>query len=1065
MHADPKHPSPPAPVDPGRRSRPVLSASQELPGASRGATGLLFPNDVDARRDSARTAVALVLLVGLVFLLLNVFIYHSARSRLVNERWDQLVACTEEKRLDLSDLLDGLKRDAQFIAAHREIRTWVTKPGAAPGPNRTPERALDFERELDQAAASFGLLGIEVVGLDGKVLANSSTASLWRTPEAMALARRVSEDPATTSVMDHSLANGKPMVLVAAPVRVEGGGGIEAVTLLYAGLEDRLRPTLKDWIIDSPTAGVYLVVRDGDDAMIASQPPQATGLYLGQRVPIHASHDRILALAAQGGQGELETRDATGPAVWSVTRPLPELGCGIVGQVDRATMLAGMRSTLLGLLLLDVGVVLLGLAVVLLWRRQFRAQVAERETAITRRHADRLQAVLDSAFDAILSLDANGTVVTVNTAAERLFGRPARELTGRPMGGLLVWGGGGPLPGVGSEPGATSRSIARRPDGGDVAVEYTLARSQVDAAALYTLVVRDVSERVKAEEKVQAFAQGLEVSNRRLEDVNRQLEQASRLKSEFLANTSHELRTPLNGIMGFLQLVQDGLCDSREEEHEFLQQALQCSKHLLGLINDVLDIAKIEAGRLTLQIEPVDVGALFDEVYTVTHVQAQQKGLRLVFEPPPPGSLPARGDFGKAKQVLINLIGNSLKFTPSGSITVRAIPNENAGHLLIEVIDTGIGIPLDRQGLIFEKFIQADGSTTRRYGGTGLGLAITRSLVELMGGVIDVESPGPGKGTRMFFSLPVWRGEDDLLAPSNTGESPLPDVIQGPPGGPLVLVVDDDPVYRRMVTALLHQHGYRSAEASHAEAGWVLVRRLRPALVVLDYALSCPEGALLRTGWDLAERMSGDERTRNIPFLFVTGFERQLRERLDGMTFTRQPLHLAKPVRGEALLESVVTALGDAPDRMLRVLLADDDPMVAAYVTKVLPADRFQVEVVNNGEECLHLLRTQPKGFDLLLLDLMMPETSGFDVLREMALRGTAAAMSVIVLTAYSDVHSEEERRLLEHGVVLEVLSKTQIHERPGRLTEAIEGHLGALPALAHVAQPAPRDDGQRRAA
>ncbi len=1036
----------PATGIPGLEGSTAASGAPERPDADPGAVRLLLPDERDSRRDSRRTSTAFAALIGLVFVVLNVVIYHGARSRLVSERWDQLAACTLEKQLDLADLLAGLTRDARFVARQDEFRAWLAQNRGRRGARPRPAQALEFERRLDQAASSFDLLAIEMVAPDGSVFANSSTASLWRTPEAMALARRVSRSRAAATEMDHSFAHGKPIILVAAPIDGAESGDGAAVAMVYAGLEDRFRASLEDWVIPGPTAGAFVVLRDGDDVVIASQPPSNLGLYLGERLPISSTRARPLAIAAQGVESRIETRDASRRVLWSATQPLTDLGCGLVGQADRATMLAGMRLTLLGLLLLDVVVGLLGVGVMLLLRRQFRAQVAEREAAIAGRLAERLQAILDSAFDAILSLDREGRVLTSNRAAERLFGRQAKELIGQPMSGMLAWQGGAPPAAGSSQPGQMSRSVARWPDGTEIAVEYTLARSGYEAGKSYTLVVRDVSARVEAEGKVQAFARGLEVSNRRLEDANRQLEQASRLKSEFLANTSHELRTPLNGIMGFLQLVLDGLCESRDEEREFQQQALQCSRHLLGLINDVLDIAKIEAGRLTLQVEPVDVGALFDEVYTVTHVQAQQRGLKLVFEPPPAGSLPVRGDFGKVKQVLINLVGNSLKFTPAGSITVRAHAREAAGHVLIEVVDTGIGIPLDRQDDIFEKFTQADGTTTRRYGGTGLGLAITRSLVELMGGVIDVQSEGPGKGTRMAFSLPVWRGEDDPASTPEPGQAPVSDLVQGPPGGMLVLVVDDDPVYRRMVVALLQQNGHRTAEAAHAEAGWVLVRRLRPALVVLDYALSCPEGALLRTGWDLAQRMSSDESTRHIPFLFVTGFETQLRDRLRKVAFARQPNHVAKPVKAPALLTAIAATLGEAAGRHLRVLLADDDPKVAAYVSRILPSGRFRLEVVNSGEECLHLLRTQPKRFDLLLLDLTMPETSGYDVLREMALRGTAASLPVIVLTADPDVPDEEQRRLLEHGLVLEVIAKTEIHERPKRLTEAIDAYRSSIP-------------------
>jgi CheY-like chemotaxis protein len=492
-------------------------------------------------------------------------------------------------------------------------------------------------------------------------------------------------------------------------------------------------------------------------------------------------------------------------------------------------------------------------------------------------------------------------------------------------------------------------------------------------------------------------------------------------------------------MIGFLQLVLDGLCENRDEERDFLKQGLQCSRHLLGLINDVLDIAKIEAGKLNVEAEQVDVRDLFAEVETVTHVQAQQAGITLRFDPYADESVRVRCDSGKTKQVLINLIGNSLKFTPKGSITVRATAHADVGHVMFEIVDTGIGIPRDRQKLIFEKFTQGDGSTTRKYGGTGLGLAISRSLVELMGGIIGVHSDGEGKGTRMYFSLPVW---DDAAAAVPPALEPSAEQIDGPANGSLVLVVEDDPVFRRFLTVLLHQHGYRTVQSSSAEGAWLLVRRLQPSVVVLDYALSCAEGASLRTGWDLAERMTSDHDTRHIPLIFVTGFDDELRAKLKATAFSRKPEHLMKPVDGSVLLAKLEEVVGDIQGRHVRVLMADDDPTVAAFVRKVLSGERFHIEVANNGEECLHVLRTQPRGFDLLLLDLMMPEVSGSDVLREMTLSGTAAELPVVVLTNFPEGRNPEEKRLLEHGLVLDVLPKTAVHDSPQLLSHIIDWHL-----------------------
>jgi CheY-like chemotaxis protein len=392
--------------------------------------------------------------------------------------------------------------------------------------------------------------------------------------------------------------------------------------------------------------------------------------------------------------------------------------------------------------------------------------------------------------------------------------------------------------------------------------------------------------------------------------------------------------------------------------------------------------------------------------------------------------------------VLVNLVGNSLKFTPQGSIVVRATAQPELGHIMFEVADTGIGIPRDRQQMIFEKFTQADGSTTRKYGGTGLGLAITRSLVELMGGVIGVRSEGEGQGTRLFFSLPIWReGEEAGAAAADQGAPP--ERIAGPVGGALVLVVEDDPAFRKYLSSLLQASGYRTVEAANAESGWMLACRLIPAVVITDYAMTCAEHALLRTGWDLAQRMSADAHTRHIPIVFVTGFDEELRTKLKSTAFARRPEHLMKPVEGPVLVARIEQIVGSIQGRPVRVLMADDDPTVGAFVRKVLPQDRFHIEMATNGEQCLHILRTQPRGFDVLLLDLMMPDVSGYDVLREMTLNGLSAELPVLVLTNYPEPHDEEERRLLELGLVLDVLPKTSVHDNPGLLSHIIGWHLG----------------------
>ena len=343
MHRPSSKTSLAAPPTSGLPSRPTLSGQSDPTTGLEGPARLLFSKEGDARRDSIRTTAAFVALIALVFVLLIVVLYDSARSRLVKERWSQLAARTEEKRLALTEMVEGLRRDARFVASQDNVRNGLDGAGAPLGVTPGLERSLDFERSLDQAASSFGVLGIELVAPDGAVFANSSNASLWRTPEAMSLARRTAKSGNAATLTGHSLANGKPMIIVAAPVQAIDGSTRGAVVLIYAGLEDRLRPSLKDWMVNSPTAGSFVVMRDGSEVLIASQPPAAMGFYLGERLAISSPKARALALAAQGGESELETQDAAGNTMWSVTRPLNDLGCGLVGMVDRSTMLAGTR--------------------------------------------------------------------------------------------------------------------------------------------------------------------------------------------------------------------------------------------------------------------------------------------------------------------------------------------------------------------------------------------------------------------------------------------------------------------------------------------------------------------------------------------------------------------------------------------------------------------------------------------------------------------------------------------------------------------------------------------------
>jgi PAS domain S-box-containing protein len=397
----------------------------------------------------------------------------------------------------------------------------------------------------------------------------------------------------------------------------------------------------------------------------------------------------------------------------------------------------------------------------------------------------------------------------------------------------------------------------------------------------------------------------VEKAKKSLQKLNQKLEEASQIKSEFLANTSHELRTPLNSIIGFLGLVLDEYCVNRDEEREFLCNAQQSAKHLLSIINDVLDLAKIEAGKMTLELSEVDLKTLFEEVHSLVRAQAGQKKLKLSFiyeNHPAPG---AYADSGKLRQVLINLIGNAIKFTDKGEILIRSRVEEEKGNVLIFVEDTGIGISSGMQDQLFEKFRQGNGSSTRKHGGTGLGLTITKNLVEMMGGKIKLESPGEGKGTKVSFTVPIYRESKDgesLHEGQKLGE------IRGDRKSPLALIVEDDPQFIRYLDDLLHGEGFATILAQTADEAVTLAKELHPQIILLDFSLPQKEGGQLKDGGQVVQVLLKDPTTRNIPVIIITGQDLDLvKKELSQFELESLPLLLSKPIALEMLLEKINT--------------------------------------------------------------------------------------------------------------------------------------------------------------
>ena len=427
---------------------------------------------------------------------------------------------------------------------------------------------------------------------------------------------------------------------------------------------------------------------------------------------------------------------------------------------------------------------------------------------------------------------------------------------------------------------------------------------QLEATRLALDKILNLDMNMMCESYFQESIRHLRELNRRLERANLELAELSHVKTEFLATTSHELRTPLNSILGFSRLILDGLCDSRDEERELLRDVYSSAEHLLSIVNDLLDVAKIEAGKLRLTPDAFDLKSVIQEAKAVVGVQAAGKHLTLVDETEPISLPLVVADPARAKQVLINILSNSVKFTDKGWITLRGRAFPDRGFVELEVQDTGIGIAPSKQPHLFEKFQQLDSTFTRQQGGSGLGLSICRSLVEMMGGRIKLWSAGVGCGTTVTFSLPLRRDQADVA--HLKGKEAL--LAAGNEAGARVLVVDNDAEFRHYFKTLLTKHGYYVLTAATADDGLDAARRFRPQVVIVDLALPQRPGAELGDGADLVAQLQTGALVREIHCFMVTGYDpADVRERLSLLQIT--PEIWVKPLEGERFLARMEESL------------------------------------------------------------------------------------------------------------------------------------------------------------
>jgi signal transduction histidine kinase/CheY-like chemotaxis protein len=476
------------------------------------------------------------------------------------------------------------------------------------------------------------------------------------------------------------------------------------------------------------------------------------------------------------------------------------------------------------------------------------------------------------------------------------------------------------------------------------------------------------------------------------------LKLASQHKSQFLANMSHELRTPLNAIIGVTEMLREDARDlKRDDELEPLDRVLGAARHLLALINDILDLSKIEAGRMDLHIESFAIAPVVQDVVNTVGMLAAKNENALRLECPSEiGSMCA--DQTRIRQALLNLASNAAKFTEKGTITISVSRTvaETGDWIVISVADTGIGLTAEQKGRLFQDFVQADASTTRKYGGTGLGLAISRRFCQMMGGDIAVESE-PGQGSTFTIRLPAEATSSQAPALPNIRQpaTRATDLHQAPP----ILVIDDDDSVRKVTTHFLTREGFSVTTASGGREGIRLARELQPAAIVLDILMPDLDG------WTVLAAIKGDPETAGIPVVLMTIVDEKNRGYSLGAAD-----YMVKPVEWSQL-GGVLRRICKSAGR--DVLIVDDDDTMRAGLRRALHEEGWQVMEAENGRVALaRLAESRP---DVIVVDLMMPEMDGFELLD--ALRGNSGWCEIPALVLTAKDLTDEDRARLNVGI------------------------------------------------
>ena len=636
-------------------------------------------------------------------------------------------------------------------------------------------------------------------------------------------------------------------------------------------------------------------------------------------------------------------------------------------------------------------------------------------------------AILETALDCIVSITADSRIVEWNEAAEITFGYASSEVLGKLMPDLIIpedhrarhYEGIARFIATGERRllGKRIEIEALRRDGSRFPVELAVTSTSMRGAPYFTAYVRDITVRKEYE---RALAVAKEAA-----------EEANRAKSQFIANMSHELRTPLTAVIGYGEMLEEEAHDRRLDTMlEDLRKINSNARHLLSLINDVLDISKIEAGKMDVHLEDFDVTRLVQDVAATVDALVATKHNRLIVECAPAlGRM--RSDSVKVRQCLINLLSNACKFTERGTIRLTADRPSGSESIRFRVSDTGIGMNAEQQKKLFQRFSQADASTTRRFGGTGLGLAITRAYCRLLGGNVTVQSE-PGRGTTFEIRLPVDCSQHTRTSPAATP----PDVLALPESGSdVILVIDDDPHACALLGRVLAREGYQVRCANDGASGLELARALRPRAILLDVMMPHMDG------WAVLSALKADGELADIPVIMETIVQEK------GLAFSLGAAdYLTKPIRWDRLKKVLERYRSRTPQA--HALIVDDDSSTREMLAELLQKEGWTFDEAKEREDVF--MRIGQHRPSVVLVDVNMSGIDGVSLIRE--LRRLPQSHDIPVIALSTGKLTVAERARLEGRV-------QQIVDTQADAEEALLSALRTIPSqrLSHTA---PNDAG-----